>query len=150
MKNIRCPTANLSGTLCGKNSIPSISFFCSGGPERTRTSDVRFRTPRQLRRFACLLELLRSVPCCCNHHLPAQSAWRLCGARPNAFFDVTVERTAWGRDDLSSTPIRPKSVPCVRPDCTCSVFSTKLRIIVHNFHASTVRSVDDGSGHLDG
>ena len=38
-----------------------------------------------------------------------------------------------GPDDLSSTPIRPKSVPCVRPDCTCSVFSTKLRIIVHNF-----------------
>ena len=32
------------------------------------------------------------------------------------------------------SPRRRKDlVPCMRPDCTCRVFSTILRIVVHNF-----------------
>jgi hypothetical protein len=33
------------GTINGKSSDISTVMFCSGGPERTRTSDLRFRKP---------------------------------------------------------------------------------------------------------
>jgi hypothetical protein len=37
------------------------------------------------------------------------------------------------------------SVPRVRPDCTCRVFSTILRIVVHDFHLP--RLLDDTPPH---
>ena len=40
---------------------------------------------------------------------------------------------AWGEGRINPTPIRRQSVPCVRPDRTCCIFSTILRIVVHDF-----------------
>jgi hypothetical protein len=43
--NIRCPTKPTSGTKSGKIPATSMVLLLGGGPERSRTSDLRFRKP---------------------------------------------------------------------------------------------------------
>ena len=43
--NIGCPTASGGGTIGGKKSDISTVVFAGGGPERSRTSNLRFRKP---------------------------------------------------------------------------------------------------------
>ena len=42
------------------------------------------------------------------------------------------------------------SVPRVKPDCTCRVFSTKLRVIFHDFARQLFDQLFGGSRHLGG
>src|SRR5262249_61772124 len=62
LMNIECPTDVKSGTNWSKSSTVSKMNFCRGGPDRTRTCDLRFRKPQATVENVCLLAHM-SRPC---------------------------------------------------------------------------------------
>src|SRR5215469_18127112 len=82
MMNIECPTDVKSGTNRSKSSTVSRMNFCRGGPDRTRTCDLRFRKP--LLYPAELRDQLRvgySTLCQPSHVSSVFTAARRCGWR---------------------------------------------------------------------
>ena len=67
--------------------------------------------PRQM---FCSCRQLRGTLPRATQHPPACPAW------------------GWGQNGACSTRSEPPSVPRVRADCTCRVFTAKLRVVVHN------------------
>ena len=63
----------------------------------------------------------------CDPPCRAQRLWRCRWTRP------PPACPGMGEGRINPTPIRRQSVPYVRPDCTCCIFSTILRIVVHDF-----------------